>query len=64
MKNFDETHKKLKSLGWKREDRTTGGITKELWTPPWNGIGMSPLPVSYKKACGLSKVDCKTTEFK
>ena len=62
MKNFDETRKKLKSLGWKREDRTSGGIIKELWTPPWDGIGMSPLPVSYKKACELSNFRDVSTE--
>ena len=56
MKNFDSTRKKLKSLGWRREDRTSSGVARELWVPPWNGIGVSPLPVSYKKACEKAEV--------
>jgi hypothetical protein len=51
MKNFDETRKKLKSLGWKREDRTSQGVERELWVPPWDGVGMSPLSVTYETAC-------------
>lgn len=56
MKNFDFTRKKLKSLGWRREDRTSSGVARELWIPPWNGIGMSPLSVSYEKACEIAEV--------
>ena len=61
MKNFDATRKKLKLSGWKREDRTSNGVSKELWIPPWNGLGMRPLGVSYEAACKIEFSD-KTTE--
>ena len=50
MKNYDSTRQELKELGWKREDRTNQGITKELWVPPWDGIGMRPISMSYESA--------------
>jgi hypothetical protein len=43
----DEARKKLKEKGWKRHDRAGIG---ELWTPPWNGLGFMPLPVTLETA--------------
>jgi hypothetical protein len=39
MKNFDETRRRLKELGWKRRDRSAvlGAVHMELWHSPGEG---------------------------
>lgn len=46
MKNYDEQRKRLKEAGFNRCDRKN----EELWLPPWNGIGFSPIPISFRAA--------------
>lgn len=51
MKNFDETRRTLRELGWVRCDRTDAGVHRELWLRPPSVPGEYVPIVSYVTAC-------------
>ena len=59
MRNYDETRRKLKELGWRRSDRTVNGIHQELWRePPLYGRSLIvPPSVPYWTACTTAGIE-------
>ena len=50
-KTPEDLREHLRDKGWKRRDRASGkNESYELWEPPWDGLGFSPLGKSLPSA--------------